>query len=129
MNDELTRLRAIRNALADFDRLKTQATLSENAREQLDAFNERKAAEKVLETAIQLTRKESNGGEPFDDELVRLRAIRDAVAAFDDHNIQADIDWDDSRVCPEYEDYALDEEAVAKEFLEEAVQLTRKEFP
>lgn len=62
------------------------------------------------------------------DELTRLRAIRDAVAEFDDHQTQAGFNWDDSRVCPDYEDDALDEDAQAEEALELALQLTRKEL-
>ena len=58
MNDELTRLRAIRDAINEYYYHNTQAALSKDAMEQLDAFNGRQAAKKALETAIQLTRKE-----------------------------------------------------------------------
>jgi hypothetical protein len=62
------------------------------------------------------------------DELTRLRDIRDAISEFDHHQTQAGFDWDDSESCPAYEDDAMYEDDKAKEALELAVQLTRKEL-
>jgi hypothetical protein len=62
------------------------------------------------------------------DELTRLRAIRDAISEFDHHQTQAGFDWDDSETCPVFEDDAIDEDDKAREALELAVQLTRKEI-
>ena len=64
----------------------------------------------------------------MNDELTRLRAIRDAVNKFDTHQLNASIDWEDSEVCPEYEHHAMCEEDQAREALELAIQLTRKEL-
>lgn len=62
------------------------------------------------------------------DELTRLRAIRDAISEFDYHQTQAGFDWDASVTCPVYEDDAMYEDDKARESLELAVQLTRKEI-
>ncbi len=62
------------------------------------------------------------------DELTRLRAIRDAVSEFEYHQTQADFNWDDSEPCPLFKDDAMYEDDKAKESLELAVQLTRKEL-
>ena len=64
----------------------------------------------------------------MNNELTRLRAIRDAVSKFDTHQLNASIDWEDSEVYPEYEHHAMCEDDQAKEALERAVQLTRKEL-
>ncbi len=61
-------------------------------------------------------------------ELTRLRAIRDAVSDFDYHHTQAGFDWDDSETCPAYEVDAWLEDDKAKDALELAIQLTRKEL-